>query len=282
MTYVRPGAEPPRSVATRLVMVVGTGIRDATGCTNACFSTVIRPPEVAAIACIRAKIQSRAAPMPRLGSSWLDRVCRVPNAASCRTVASIRLGLTCRSSWRSWRSGGCGRIATPGPAGGLAAAAGAGDSGALAATPAVTTEADRRVRRLVVPRRARPSLMPIYGMVVGRPGAVQGPDVRMGRSGHEQLVAGQLPVQRAGVGQLVVPAHRDHAPAVEHHDLVGIDHSGQSMRDDEQGVPGGDGADGGAQRGLVARVEVAGRLVEQQDRRRGEQGTGDGQALALP
>ena len=34
-----------------LVIVVGTGIRLETGCTNVCFCTVIRPPDGAAAAC---------------------------------------------------------------------------------------------------------------------------------------------------------------------------------------------------------------------------------------
>ena len=35
-----------------LVIVVGTGMLFETGCTNVCFCTVIRPDEVAAMACI--------------------------------------------------------------------------------------------------------------------------------------------------------------------------------------------------------------------------------------
>ncbi len=62
-----------------LVIVVGTGIRFETGCTNVCCCTVIRPDEVAAIACICSNTQAVAAPMPRTGSVWLDAVCLVPN-----------------------------------------------------------------------------------------------------------------------------------------------------------------------------------------------------------
>ena len=74
----------PRSVATTLVIRVGTGIRGDTGWMNDCNSTVIRPSDVWAYRCICSWIQSRAAPMPRTGSSWVDRVCRVPKPASLR------------------------------------------------------------------------------------------------------------------------------------------------------------------------------------------------------
>ena len=42
----------PFSVAITLVIVVGTGMVDVTGCVNVCFCTVIRPPEAAAKDCI--------------------------------------------------------------------------------------------------------------------------------------------------------------------------------------------------------------------------------------
>ena len=150
-----------------LVIVVGVGIRDATGCTNDCAATVIRPPEVAAIAWNWASSQSRAAPMPRTGSVWLDSVCRVPKETSFWIVASIRLGSISRNSWRSCLSGCCARAGRPGEGASSAALAGAAANGALAATPAVTAVADRRVRRVVPPRPARrSSLIPIYEMLV--------------------------------------------------------------------------------------------------------------------
>jgi hypothetical protein len=58
----------PFSVAITLVIVVGTGMLDATGCVNVCRCTVIRPEEVAAMACICSNTQLVAAPMPRTGS----------------------------------------------------------------------------------------------------------------------------------------------------------------------------------------------------------------------
>jgi hypothetical protein len=70
-----------------LVILVGVGTRLSAGCTNDCSCTVIRPDEVAAMACICSSTQAVAAPMPRTGSVWLDSVCLVPNCTSRRMVA---------------------------------------------------------------------------------------------------------------------------------------------------------------------------------------------------
>ncbi len=95
----------PFSVAITLVIVVGTGMLDETGCVNVCFCTVIRPPEAAAKDCIWPNTQSVAAPMPRFGSVWLDAVCRVPKLTSFRIVALIRSGSMSRSIARRPGSG---------------------------------------------------------------------------------------------------------------------------------------------------------------------------------
>ena len=55
----------PCSVAMTLVIVVGTGRLGDAGCTNDCCWTVIRPDEVAAMACICWKTHAVAAPIPR-------------------------------------------------------------------------------------------------------------------------------------------------------------------------------------------------------------------------
>src|SRR3954447_25718835 len=55
-----------------------------------CWTTVMRPPAFAANCLKRAVIQSRAAPMPRLGSSCEDSVWRVPKLASLRSERSTR------------------------------------------------------------------------------------------------------------------------------------------------------------------------------------------------
>ncbi len=92
---MRLASSSPFSVARTLLMGVGPGIRlfTGSGCwMKLCTSTVIRPPDAAAYVFSSASIQSRAAPMPRTGSSCDDSVWRVPNDASLRTVASMRSG----------------------------------------------------------------------------------------------------------------------------------------------------------------------------------------------
>ncbi|MGW5018650.1 hypothetical protein [Streptomyces cacaoi] len=56
-------------MATTLASRVGRGIRSPGSWIQLCTSTVIRPPDASAYAAIRSCIQSRAAPMPRSGSS---------------------------------------------------------------------------------------------------------------------------------------------------------------------------------------------------------------------
>ena len=68
---------------------------------------------------------------------------------------------------------------------------------------------------------------------------------------------------------------------VENHDLVGIDHGRQAVGDDDAGPALGDVAKGLLDRRLGAAVEGAGRLVEDQDRRILEQGSGDRDPLLL-
>src|SRR6201996_5478513 len=137
-----------------LVIVVGTGISDDTGCTNVCFCTVIRPPDGAAAASSCSNTQLVAAPIPRTGSVWLDAVCWVPTGPSRRIVALIRSGSIWRSSLRSSGSGCC--FCPP-----------AGRSVAATAVPpsrgtvtAVTAEAERNARRVapVRPEAARPEV----------------------------------------------------------------------------------------------------------------------------
>src|ERR1700748_3309485 len=125
---------------------------DATGCVNDCLCTVIRPEDVAAIACIWLNTQLVAAPMPRFGSVWLDAVCRVPNETSFSTVALIRSGSTSRSIARRPGSGAW-RLS----AGSVSARAVPLSRGAATA---VTAEADRNARR-VEPARPGTSLFSI-------------------------------------------------------------------------------------------------------------------------
>jgi len=76
-------------VATTFVRIVGCGTRAAFGCSNDCFSTVMRPFDASAALRNSAYSQSRAAPMPRFGSFCSDNVLRVPNETSFLIVASM-------------------------------------------------------------------------------------------------------------------------------------------------------------------------------------------------
>jgi len=84
-------------------------------------ATVSRPPEAAAYPCGVPKIQSRAAPIPRTGSSCVDKVCRVPNDTSFSTVARSLAWSTWASRARSSASGTC-AVGGGGSAGGLTSA----------------------------------------------------------------------------------------------------------------------------------------------------------------
>ena len=76
-------------------------------------------------------------------------------------------------------------------------------------------------------------------------------------------------------------AARDDPAAVEHHDLVAVEHGGQPVRDDQQRPVRGRRGQGVAQQLLVAGVEAGRRLVEQEQRRAGQQRPGDRQPLPL-
>jgi hypothetical protein len=128
-----------------LVILVGVGIRSPAGCTNDCSCTVIRPDEVAAMACIWSSTQAVAAPMPRTGSVWLDSVCLVPNCVSRRMMAWIRPGSTSRTMAR--RSGSDPCPVTANPVSAAAALAGVVRV-SMGAAAAVTAEADRNARRV--------------------------------------------------------------------------------------------------------------------------------------
>ena len=68
---------------------------------------------------------------------------------------------------------------------------------------------------------------------------------------------------------------------VEDDDLVGVDDGREAMGDDDRGPARGDALQGLLDRRLGPAVEGAGRLVEDQDRRVLEQGSGDRDALLL-
>ena len=70
-------------------------------------------------------------------------------------------------------------------------------------------------------------------------------------------------------------------PASMHHDLVRIAHRREPVGDDEGGAAPHQLADGVLHQALGFRIERAGRLVEQQDRRVLQEGAGERDALAL-
>src|SRR5687768_6901960 len=88
-------------------------------------------------------------------------------------------------------------------------------------------------------------------------------------------------VEAALAQKLGVGAALGDPALVEDDDLVGIDHGRQTVGDDDGGAARGDAAQGLLDRRLGSAVERAGGLVEDQDRRVLEEGTGDGDALLL-
>ncbi len=72
----------------------------------------------------------------------------------------------------------------------------------------------------------------------------------------------------------------DHA-LVEHDDLVGRDDGGEPVRDHQRGAIARDPVKGVLDLPFGMAVERRGRLIEHQDRRRFQDGAGDGDALLL-
>ena len=73
----------------------------------------------------------------------------------------------------------------------------------------------------------------------------------------------------------------DDAAAVEHQDLVGVDHGRQAVGDDQGGALGRDLVEARLDLALGLGVERRGGLVEDQDARLLEDDAGDGDALLL-
>ena len=85
-------------------------MRGPGGWMKLCFSTVIRPFDVAAIACSWLNAQSVAAPIPRFGSVCDDNVCLVPKPTSVWIDAWIRSALiSFRIDFVSGETGGAAR-----------------------------------------------------------------------------------------------------------------------------------------------------------------------------
>jgi hypothetical protein len=86
----------------------------------------------------------------------------------------------------------------------------------------------------------------------------------------------------AGADELVVIAILDEAAALDGDDAVGAAHRREAVGDDEDGAALGDPAHVLLDDPLALIVERAGRLVEDEDPRIGDEGAGDGDALTLP
>ena len=100
-------------------------------------------------------------------------------------------------------------------------------------------------------------------------------------SGDAELGAVQSGVEAAFGDELVMAADLDDAALVEHADQVGLLHRRQPVRDHQHRAAPHQPFERRLHLGLGFRVERAGRLVEQQDRRVLVDGPRDGDALAL-
>ena len=81
---------------------------------------------------------------------------------------------------------------------------------------------------------------------------------------------------------MVVLSGGDESAVFEDVDEVGVHDGGESVCDDEDGVVAAEVCQDVAVLAFVVGVEVGGGFVEEEDFPAGEQGAGDGQALALP
>ena len=98
----------------------------------------------------------------------------------------------------------------------------------------------------------------------------------------QRLPLEQPPVDAAvQPDQRFVPALLDDAAAVEHQQPVERPHRRQPVRDDERGAAHHQPLHRLLDQHLRFRIEAGRRLVEDQDRRIGEEGARDGHALAL-
>src|SRR6476646_11073084 len=86
-------------------------------------------------------------------------------------------------------------------------------------------------------------------------------------------------INAAAGEKLLVRALLDNLTMVEHDDVVGVDHGGETMGDDERRALARDPLQRVLDLLLSVAVERRGRLVEHEDGRRFEDGAGDGHAL---
>src|ERR1700719_3972633 len=150
--------------------------------------------------------------------------------------------------------------------------------------------------RMMVPAMARPAGEAGVSMISSAAGRnSSSAPLRAGERGHGRMRAlpsadfmdaGLQTVQRgvapAGADELVVVVILDDAAALDRDDAVGAAHGREAMGDDQHGAVLRDLAHVLLDDALALVIERAGRLVEDQDARIGDEGAGDGDALALP
>src|SRR5262249_12058399 len=95
------------------------------------------------------------------------------------------------------------------------------------------------------------------------------------------LARPQARIETATGAQLKVLALLDDLAMIEHDDVVGMDHGGKAVGDDERGALARDTLQSVLDLLLGVAVECGRRFVQHEDRRRFEDGAGDGHALFL-
>ena len=107
------------------------------------------------------------------------------------------------------------------------------------------------------------------------------PSLRRRRIGRRELARDELSVEPALGEELLVRAAFGDAALVEDDDAVGVADGREAVGDDDGGALRLEAREGAAHRLLVDRVQMRGRLVEDEDGRVLEDGPGDRDALAL-
>jgi hypothetical protein len=90
-----------------------------------------------------------------------------------------------------------------------------------------------------------------------------------------------LLIPAAARHQFIVRALFDDLAVFEHDDAICVGDGAQSMGDDEAGAAGHEVLQAPLDEPLALGVEIAGRFIENEDARVGEDRAGDGDALAL-
>src|SRR5215472_18593706 len=108
---------------------------------------------------------------------------------------------------------------------------------------------------------------------------IPGEPHRLLRAG--ELAADEARVEAAAGEELGMAARLDNVPAIEHREPVGVAHGRKPVRDDDRRAVAHQRVERAAHLRLADRVEMRGRLVEDQSRRVLQERAGDRDALAL-